>query len=125
MYVIWAKYISLVLLISLSLYSGYSYILNIGISRGTKVAEDKYTSIIAEYKKLQDTKIDLVLLSMGNLTKATDTFNASNTLGMNSIISTLKDSKRPVVVYSKDTGCTLSEEFLGSRAKAIDIANQR
>ena len=62
MYVIWAKYISLVLLISLSLYSGYSYILNIGVSRGTKVAEDKYTSIIAEYKKLQDTKIDLVLL---------------------------------------------------------------
>lgn len=117
-YALIVKYLVIVFAISMTAYLGATKLM----AMGYEDAKSYYEPIIRKHEDNQIAKIASVEGLVKGLVANTDAYNASLINDIDSIRSGLKG--KTIVVY-KDGKCTLSKEFLDSRAAAINRANQR
>lgn len=112
------KYLIIAILLALTAYTvGYKI-----YTFGYEAAEQKYTKVIAEYNERQTTAVMELEGKVTSLILATSAYNTLLAKDIDGIRNGLLG--KTLVVY-KDGKCTLSQEFIDSRAAAINRANQR
>jgi len=112
------KYVVIAVILALFAYIVYDKIYDYGYA----VAEQKYSKMIADYNEKQISKTQELEAKMTSLVLANSRYNNALIKDIDDIRNGLKG--KTLVVY-KDGKCTLSQEFLDSRAAAIDRANLR
>lgn len=100
----------------------YDHVESKGFSRGVLETDAKYVKIILDRNEAQSKKVDKVLEGLNNLSNTSIAQDTKLSSDMKAIRTAIKS---PMVVYDKSTGCTLSKQFLDSREKAINRANEK
>jgi hypothetical protein len=117
-YLEYIKYVALIAALVTSLWLVHDKI----YSSGYKDATEHYTDVIAKYQEAQNNKITGIEKNLTDISTSSSALNRSVSVGITDIKKNLLLSKTPIV---KAEDCTLSQEFLDSRNKVIDKANQR
>jgi hypothetical protein len=113
-----SKYIIYAIIAILTCYQLFVEIEQYGYSK----AEAKYIKILDDKKEVQDALIKSIETSISENLKQSNSYTSNLSKDISKIKADL--SNKPLVVY-KDGTCTLTDEYLVAREKAINKANQR